>query len=163
MQAPTKYQLVVNLKTVKALGLVAFRYTHNAKEVWSGNALQSLASTTDDNGRKFVVRIQRGANGLMVERVSPPNTMAVSAADQGTVVMPPEIKHEVQPFSMLPTSNWNMGQVGQSVLLNTQYGIPFHTQVTPMGREAVRPVIDKNAISDEREANCRRTAQPDCP
>jgi hypothetical protein len=123
---------------VKALGLVAYRYTHNAKEVWSGSALQSLASTTDDNGRKFAVRIQRGANGLMVERVSPPNTMPVSAADQGTVVMPPEIKHEVQPFSMLPTSNWNMGQVAQSVLLNTQYGIPFHTQIKEMGREPIR-------------------------
>jgi hypothetical protein len=50
----------------------------------------------------------------------------------------PEIGHELLPPSTLPTSNWNMGQVGQSVLLNTQYGTQSHATITPMGREPVK-------------------------
>ena len=121
---------------VKALGVTAYRYIHNSHEVWSGNALQALEARTDDNGKKYIVRVQRGSNGLVVDREASPEPFASSSADQG--VQLPEIGHELLPPSTLPTSNWNMGQVGQSVLLNTQYGTRSHATITPMGREPVK-------------------------
>jgi len=121
---------------VKAMGVTAYRYIHNSHEVWSGNALQALESRTDDNGKKYIVRVQRGSNGLVVDREASPEPFASASADQG--VQLPEIGHELLPPSTLPTSNWNMGQVGQSVLLNTQYGTRSHATITPMGREPVK-------------------------
>ena len=76
-------------------------------------------------------------DGLTVERQSPtgcrprPTTRACSAD-----------RREVLPAGMLPTSHWNVGQVGQSVLLNTQYGTQSHIQVTharPRDRSRPRP------------------------
>lgn len=121
---------------VKALGVTAYRYSHNSHEVWTGNSLQALDARTDDNGKKYFVRVQRGRSGLVVDREALPQPFAAASADQG--VQLPEIGHEVLPPSTLPTSNWNVGQVGQSVLLNTQYGTPSHATITPIGREAVK-------------------------
>jgi Family of unknown function (DUF6134) len=122
--------------SVKALGVTAYRYSHNSREMWSGNALQRLDARTDDNGRKFAVRAQRDAKGLMVEREAPPDVAPAAVADQG--LQAPEIARERLPAGILPTTNWNVGQVGQSVLLNTQYGTQSHAKITPMGREPVK-------------------------
>jgi hypothetical protein len=120
---------------VKALGVTAYRYAHSAQEVWNGTSLQTLESRTDDNGTKYFVRVQRDSKGLMVEReVVPP--LSGTANDQGLQVA--ETGRELLPATMLPTSNWNMGQLGQSVLLNTQYGTPSHTKITAIGRERVK-------------------------
>lgn len=121
---------------VKALGVTAYRYIHRSHEVWSGSTLQALEARTDDNGKKYIVRVQRGSNGLVVDREALPQPFASASADQG--VQLPEIGHELLPPGTLPTSNWNMGQVGQSVLLNTQYGTQSHARITPMGRESVK-------------------------
>src|SRR5882672_1900604 len=37
---------------VKVLGVVAYRYSHRAQEIWNGNTFVALASQTDDNGKK---------------------------------------------------------------------------------------------------------------
>jgi hypothetical protein len=121
---------------VKAMGVTAYRYVHSSREVWKGNALQALDSRTDDNGKKFAVRAQRGAGGLAVEREAAPEATPAAANDQG--LQRPEIGREVLPANILPTSNWNVGQVGQSVLLNTQYGTQSRTTITTMGREPVK-------------------------
>lgn len=121
---------------VKALGVTAYRYVHNSHEVWQGNALQALDARTEDNGKKFAVRAKRAANGLMVEREAAPDPVPAAANDQGLQL--PEIGRELLPANILPTSNWNVGQVGQSVLLNTQYGTRSHAKITPMGRESVK-------------------------
>jgi hypothetical protein len=122
--------------SVKTLGVIAYRYSHNSKEVWNGNALQRLDARTDDNGRKFAVRAQRDGKALMVEREAPAQVAPAAVADQG--FQAPEIARERLPAGILPTTNWNVGQVGQSVLLNTQYGTQSHAKITPMGREPVR-------------------------
>ena len=47
----------------------------------------------------------------------------------------------------LPTSHWNVRQIGQTTLLNTQNGAQAHVQVTPLGREKVKTAtgwIDAN-------------------
>ncbi len=123
---------------VKALGVTAYRYSHNGKEVWNGGALQALDTRTDDNGRKFAVRVKRDGKGLVVEREAPTEASAAAAGDQG--LQPAEIARERLPADILPTTNWNVGQVGQSVLLNTQYGTQARTKITPMGREPVKTV-----------------------
>jgi hypothetical protein len=121
---------------VKALGITAFRYAHQAREVWNGSNLESLESQTDENGKKYVVHVHRDAQGLVVDRQVTPLMLAASASDQALVL--PEVGHELLPGTMLPTSNWNFDQVSKGVLLNTQYGTPSHTTITPMGRETVK-------------------------
>jgi hypothetical protein len=125
----------VNL-AVKALGITAFRYSHEAREIWNVGNLESLESQTDENGKKYVVRVHRNAQGLVVDREVTTLMLAASASDQALVL--PEVGHEVLPATMLPTSNWNFEQVSRQVLLNTQYGTPSRTTITPMGREVVK-------------------------
>jgi hypothetical protein len=127
--------VAVNL-SVKTLGVTAYRYSHDSREMWNDKALQWLDTRTDDNGRKFAVRAQRDGKGLMVEREAPPEVAPAAVADQGLQAR--EITRERLPASILPTTNWNVGQVGQSVLLNTQYGTQAHAKITPMGREPVQ-------------------------
>src|SRR5262245_38785995 len=122
--------------SVKALGVTAYRYVHHAHEVWNNNVLQTLDARTDDNGKKYSVRVQRRSNGLEVEREVVSQLVPASANDQGLQL--PETDREMLPATMLPTSNWNFRQVAESVLLNTQYGTPSRTKITAMGREPVK-------------------------
>ncbi|MGD9885365.1 MAG: DUF6134 family protein [Reyranella sp.] len=123
--------------TVRALGIVAYRYQHNSREVWSNNALQALEARTDDNGQKYVVNVKRGGDGLTVERQSTAATGGAAAtSDQG--LQPSTFAREVLPASLLPTTHWNVSQVGQSTLLNTQYGTKSKTQIRTVGREPVK-------------------------
>jgi len=123
--------------TVRALGIIAYRYQHNSKEVWSDNALQALEARTDDNGQKYSVSVKRANAGLAVERQSPAVAVAAAAtSDQG--LQPSTVAREVLPASMLPTTHWNVSQVGQSTLLNTQYGTRSRTKITTVGREPVK-------------------------
>jgi hypothetical protein len=102
---------------VKLLGFTAYRYSHRAQEVWSGDAFQSISAQTDDNGTKYSVRASRTPGGIDVQRSS---------------------GREVMPAGTLPTSHWNVRQIGQSNLLNTQNGEQARVQVTPVGREKVK-------------------------
>ena len=102
---------------VKILGVTAYRFTHRGREGWDGNAFQSASTQTDENGTRFTVRAQRTANGIDVQRTS---------------------GHEVMPAGTLPTSHWNVSQIGQTTLLNTQNGSQMRIQVTPLGREKVK-------------------------
>lgn len=122
---------------VRALGIVAYRYQHNSKEVWSNNALQALEARTDDNGQKYVVSVKRGNDGLTVQRQSPAaSATAAETSDKG--LQPSTFAREVLPANLLPTTHWNVNQVGQSALLNTQYGTKSKTRVTTLGREPVK-------------------------
>ena len=102
---------------VKLLGFTAYRYMHRAQEVWAGEAFQSVATQTDDNGTKYTVRAQRTPAGIDVQRTG---------------------GHEIMPAGVLPSSHWNVRQIGQSSLLNTQNGSQARVQVTPLGREKVK-------------------------
>lgn len=102
---------------VKFLGFTAYRYTHRAQEVWSGGSLVSLASTTDDNGTKHNVTATREANDIAVIH---------------------DGKRTVLPSRTLPSSHWNIEQVRQSMLLNTQKGIESKVTITQGPRENVK-------------------------
>lgn len=102
---------------VKFMGFTAYRYSHRAEEVWAGDALVALSSRTDDNGTKYAVQASRTADGLAVQ----------AGAAGGTVL----------PAGILPTSHWNIRQVAQPVLLNSQKGGEARVKITPLGREIV--------------------------
>lgn len=102
---------------VKFVGFTAYRYTHRAQEVWSGDSLVSLVSQTDDNGTKHSVKATREANDI-----------AVTHDGNRTIL----------PLRTLPSSHWNIEQVRQSVLLNTQKGTEARVKVTPGARESIK-------------------------
>src|SRR5258708_2412563 len=53
--------------SVKIIGITAYRYSHRSQEAWSGNQLQSLTSQSDDNGKRFALRIARAGDQLAIE------------------------------------------------------------------------------------------------
>lgn len=102
---------------VKFVGFTAYRYTHRAQEIWSGNSLVSLVSQTDDNGTKHNVKATREANDIAVTR------------DGARTVL---------PLQILPSSHWNIEQVRQTALLNTQKGTEARVKITPGARELIK-------------------------
>ncbi len=102
---------------VKFMGFTAYRYDHTAQEVWQNQRLISLSARTDDNGKLYDVRAERTPAGL-----------AVRTND----------RLETLSGSLLPSSHWNIAQVGQSALLNTQTGREARVRITLLGREQVR-------------------------
>ena len=102
---------------VKVLGITAYRYSHRAQEMWAGDTFRYVASQTDDNGKRFSVKAQRTPGGIQVERAG------------GQQVLPPDV---------LPSTHWNIRQVRQQVLLNTQDGSEAKVQVSELGREKIK-------------------------
>jgi len=102
---------------VKMLGFTAYRYSHRAQETWAGDTFQSASTQTDDNGTKYTVQAKRTPAGIDVQRSS---------------------GHEVMPTGVLPSSHWNVRQISQSSLLNTQNGNQAQVKVTPLGREKIK-------------------------
>jgi Family of unknown function (DUF6134) len=121
---------------VKALGVSAYRYVHHNREEWAGDQLQSLRATTDDNGQKFTVTAERHGGVLVVERVAPTKVSTAALLDQG--YQGPDVSRQSLPAGIMPTSQWNIRQVQQTTLLNTQLGTVAKVHVTPMGRETVQ-------------------------
>lgn len=104
--------------SVRILGLTVYRYKHRAQEVWNGNAFQSIATRTDDNGARYTVSAARQADGGLTTNV-----------DGSRKTMPP---------GTLPSTHWYFGQVRQSAILNTQNGSLSRVRIIPRGRETVR-------------------------
>jgi hypothetical protein len=121
---------------VKALGVVAYRFSHRSREEWNGDELQSLHATTDDNGQKFTVAAVRHDGKLAVERTAPAAAPTAALSDQG--YRGPDTSRQVLPGNLLPTSGWNFQQAQQTELLNTQTGKIAHIKVTEAGRETVQ-------------------------
>lgn len=104
---------------VKFMGVTAYRYTHRAQEVWSGDTFQGLTAQTDDDGKKHAIQIRRDGAALTIER----NAEAVRTT---------------LPLQLLPSTHWNVRQVRQSALVNTQTGTEARVQVSVLGRETIR-------------------------
>ncbi len=78
-----------------------FTYSHSNKEVWKGNRLVSVNSTTNDDGDKF-----------LVEATWDRERLEVRTKDK---------LYDAQA-SVLSTSYWNKKMLDSKKLLNTQYG-----------------------------------------
>lgn len=103
---------------VKLIGITAYRYSHRAQESWDGDSLVSLTSRTDDDGKAYAVQANRTAEGVVVQ-----------TQNAGRSVL---------PAGILPSSHWNVRQVEQTILLNTQKGNAAHVKATALGRETVK-------------------------
>lgn len=121
---------------VKALGFTVYRYSHRGNEVWKGSMLQSIDTKTDDNGKQFTMRARHDGNRLAVERKGPDTGLSTSMNDQGFQRNAAVV--EALPPTVLPSTHWNLSQVRQSMLLNTQYGTPAKVQIVDLGRETIK-------------------------
>ena len=121
---------------VKALGMTVYRYSHRGNEVWNGSTLQSIDTKTDDNGKQFTMRAQQNGDQLAVERKAPEPAAGAAMNDQGLQRSGPVAEN--LPATMLPSTHWNLNQVKQSTLLNTQYGTPSKVKITDLGRETIK-------------------------
>ena len=108
---------------VKIMGVTAYRYMHRAQEVWNGDTFQELTAQTDDDGKKYAIQIRRDGAALTVER----NARLRDGPVRTT--LPPQL---------LPSTHWNVRQIRQSALVNTQTGAEERIQVSVIGRETIR-------------------------
>jgi hypothetical protein len=121
---------------VRTMGVAAYRYTYRSREEWNGEVLQSLHAKTDDNGQLFTVTAERRGSALVVERTNPAPAPTAALADQG--YRGPDVIRQSVAGNLLPTSGWDIRQVRQNSLLNTQTGTVARVDVTPAGRERVQ-------------------------
>lgn len=121
---------------VKFMGVTAYRYTHRAEEVWSGDTFQGLSAQTDDNGKKYAIRIQRDGAALAVERNARPDALSPATFDRG--LQRDDTVRTTLPPQLLPSTHWNVRQVRQSALVNSQTGTEARVQVSVLGRETIR-------------------------
>jgi hypothetical protein len=85
---------------LKHLLVTVYKYTYRGKEVWKDGRLQSFASSTEENGKKYEVSAVAGANGLSVTvngkpRVSRPDLWVT------TYWRLPDAKLRGQPLALL--------------------------------------------------------------
>jgi len=122
---------------VQVAGITAYRYSHRGEEIWSTGRLLSLASKTDDNGKQHVVLATRTGDGLLVEREATEPMLPMGVLEQSGLQRSAKGK-ETMPGDIVPTSHWNIRQVKQSELLNSQLGTKSKVSITAVGREPVR-------------------------
>jgi hypothetical protein len=117
---------------VEMFSLTLYRYSHRAEEVWQGDVLQSLVSTTEDNGAAHRVRAIRQDNGLQVWRSSPPEPNQPDRVDNAGIGTTTTL-----PRDIVPTTHWNIRQVRQSRLLNSQLGTEIKVRIDAVGSETI--------------------------
>ena len=101
---------------VKFLFIDAYRYAHEAREVWQGDCLLQLEARTDDNGERIAVRGARDGDGFIV-----------TASQRSS-----ELSNCVQTFAY-----WNPNILSATHLLNPQTGEYVSVTVSPLGRETL--------------------------
>ena len=121
--------------SVKALGLTVYRYMHRGQEVWNGNTFESIATRTDDNGTQYALKATHEAGGVAVVRDT---GAAPKVATNDVGFQQGSAQHLTLPPNTVPSTHWNLSQVKQSAMLNSQNGNLSKVQVTPMGRETVK-------------------------
>jgi hypothetical protein len=101
---------------VRFLGITAFRYTHRNTEVWRGDRLVSIASTTDNNGTPLSVKARANGRGIEVE-----------GTDSGSYVA---------PIEAISTSYWH-GAFLRGQKIDTQGGKLLNTTLRRVGEETI--------------------------
>lgn len=124
---------------VRMLGIVAYRYHHRAREIWSDDEFLGIATETDDNGEKYAVKAQKEPGALIVQRREPQSFFKTSGGD--AAMQQPWLR-ETHPSNLLPSTHWNIAQTRQHALLNTQTGKITHVAVREVGRETVRTATE---------------------
>ena len=101
---------------VKFLFINAYSYVHNSDETWQGNCLQTITSTTDDNGKQF----------------------SVSGSVQGEQFIIKNNEGSQQlPTCIMTFAYWNPDFLSQKKLLNVQDGNYLEVEIKPTGQEMI--------------------------
>lgn len=103
---------------VKLLRLPVYRYRHDAVERWRGDCLQSLESSTEDNGQPVSVRAR--AQGAVLE---------LEIGDRRV------LRHEPCAKSF---AYWHPALLRATRLLNPQTGELMDVRITPAGIQPVQ-------------------------
>jgi Protein of unknown function (DUF2878)/Family of unknown function (DUF6134) len=123
---------------VKFLFFDAYRYRHEAREIWEGDCVERLEASTDDNGERLAVTAQREAASFVVT-----TDKGVNALDA--------------PQSCVQTfAYWNPLILDAQRLLNPQTGEYQSVRVQPMGRE----ILDGIAVERYRLTGTDGIAPP---
>lgn len=101
---------------VKVLFVTAYTYDHHDVENWQGDCVNKLSSTTDDNGEKHRVDVQR--------------------SDGGTVVQTLEGSQRLGEC-VLTFAYWNPAMLEQKRLLNSQDGKQVDVKITDAGADSI--------------------------
>lgn len=102
---------------VKFLFVTAFRYAHEADEVWKGSCLAELEARTDNNGSRLAVSAEPAADGLSLRTA------------EGH-------KHEI-PGCVRSFAYWDPALLQSDRLLNTQTGEYQQVRVLNLGDSPV--------------------------
>jgi len=108
-------QVMIDL-VVKLGPVPLFRYEHRATEIWTGANFGSVDALTNDDGKRFTVKAQRGANAVSVE-----------SSNKGA--------YEA-PATALPSTHWNRRML-DGPFINTQTGELTNSAVTPRGQTSI--------------------------
>jgi hypothetical protein len=100
---------------VRFLFIDAYRYEHQAHEVWRGDCLERLDARTDDNGEEIVVSGERAGRGFRV------TTAGVAA---------------VMDLCVQTFAYWNPRILAATHLLNPQTGEYLAVHIQPLGPDA---------------------------
>ncbi|WP_144182919.1 DUF6134 family protein [Elioraea rosea] len=101
---------------VRFLGITAFRYVHRNAELWRGDRLMSIESTTDNNGTPLAVKAVADGRGIAVE-----------GTQSGAYVAPREA---------ISTSYWHAAFLREQKI-DTQGGKLLATTIERLGEEEV--------------------------
>ncbi len=93
--------------------ITLFRYEHDATEIWRGEKLVSLVSTTNNNGDKEFVDAKRYGEQLVID----------ASGYQGPA-----------PAGAMPSSYWDKDLVQADAMINTQTGEILDIVTTPVGK-----------------------------
>lgn len=108
---------------VKAAGfLTLYRYLHRSREIWEGDRLVSLQSTTDNDGRQEYLTAQAVADGLRVD----------GSRYSG-----------VLPADTMPTSYWLRDFVRRATIMDSQNGRPLNLSIRPQQSELASAARDE--------------------
>lgn len=98
---------------VKFGPIPVFRYEHVSNETWRDGRLESLSSTTDNNGKPESLSVRREGAVLLID----------GTRFKGT-----------GPGDAIPSSYWNKAIVSTSTLLDTQNGRLIEVTITNLGK-----------------------------
>jgi hypothetical protein len=107
----------IAVEIVVRLGPIAlYRYNHSAREAWRDGQFQELTSETNDDGKRFQVKVFRENARIHVDIPSRPRA--------------------VMPVDTIPLTHWNV-QCMRQPLINPQDGSPIVSRIVPRGAERV--------------------------
>lgn len=101
---------------VKLLFVTAYTYDHHDVEHWNGDCVAQLSSSTDDNGEKHRVDVQRRDGATVVQTL------------EGTQRL---------GECVLTFAYWNPAMLRQTELLNSQDGVHVKVKITDAGADSI--------------------------